>query len=341
MTVKVPYQKPNASPCRLAFVGEAPGDREVEQGKPLVGPSGKVFNALLKSAGIWREDCLVTNVFDEKAPDNDVTPWLKDQPRVDASLKRLAEELGAHKPTVVVPLGATALWALTGQTSINAFRGTVCQATRVVPGVKLVPTFHPAYILRQWKHYVIVVGDLVRAVSEAAKGPALSHPRRRILIDPSVADLKALRIKLLQPRPEADPLSVDIETGWGQITHVGMAWSQEEGLCIPFVDKRSPNRSYWSTLDEECEAWEIVRETLECADVPKVGQFFGGYDCMWLLSCMGIKVYNYRHDTRLLHHALYPELEKSLGFMGAAYGSQGAWKTLGRHSGVEVRKGDD
>src|SRR5690606_39465386 len=55
-----------------------------------------------------------------------------------------------------------------------------------------------------------------------------------------------------------------------------------------------------------------------------------GYDFLWLLQKYGIKPYRMEHDTRLMHHARYPEMEKSLEFMGASYTNQGAWKQMGR-----------
>src|SRR5262249_43800881 len=135
----VPPQTPSTPPpISIAFVAEAPSDEELERGVPLVGPAGRHFNALLKSAGIRRDRCLVTNVFDEKLPGNDVAAWtvpLKEAralgctdvppigksgflaPRHRWHLDRLAQELAQWKPHVIVPLGGTALWAFTGNAS--------------------------------------------------------------------------------------------------------------------------------------------------------------------------------------------------------------------------------
>ncbi len=333
--MRVTYEAPRGGKCSLAFVGEAPGEDEVLAGRPFVGPSGQTFNAMLRTAGIDRSECLVTNVFEEKAEKNDVSPWLKDPTRLGAARLRLAEELSRFQPTVVVPLGSSALYALTGYEAISSYRGNVLQATQIGHPWKLVPTLHPAFVLRMWKSYTVVVGDLLRAQREVAKGPKLIWPTRRLHLNPDLADLETLAPALLS----SDLMSLDIETGWGQITHIGLGWNQENALVVPFFSVNKTDGNYWPTLKQEVAAWLWVKRMVE-SKVPKLGQNFGAYDAMWLLAKKGIKVRNLLHDTRLLHHALYPELEKSLAFMGAAYSEQGAWKLLGRRH-EEVGKQDD
>jgi len=135
-----------------------------------------------------------------------------------------------------------------------------------------------------------------------------------------------LEIKDYVPRLLAsDLLSVDIETAKGQITCIGFASDAEHAICIPFADDRKASKRYWSTAAKEIEAWQIVQQILE-SDTPKLGQNYAGYDAYWLLKLMGIRTMNLKHDTRLMHHALYPELPKDLGFMGATYTRQGPWK---------------
>jgi uracil-DNA glycosylase family 4 len=301
---------------------------------PFIGPSGKVFDALLRTAELNREDHFVTNVFDTQCEDNDCSAWMRG-PEADRALARLAGELEAVRPNVVVPLGGTALWALTGSAAIGQARGAVQTATRTLPGAKLVPTYHPALVMRQWQHFHVVVGDLLRAAREADIGPAIAWPKRRILIEPTLTDLAVYDDQIMN---YADLLSADIETGWGQITCIGFAPSVEESIVVPFVDLRKPNRSYWPTAAAEAEAWNYVRRWLE-SPAPKLGQNYGAYDAYWLLEKRGIRTRNLLHDTRLLHHALYPELEKSLAFMGNSYANQGAWKTM--RSDAKTEKRDD
>lgn len=322
----VPPQRPKTVPCQIAFVGEAPGSEEMAEGVPLVGPSGRVFNALLRSANIDRAACLVTNVFDVQAPRNDVDPWLRDPAIFNPALTRLEAEIAAAQPTVIVPMGGAALWAFLGDTGIMDYRGAVTRSRVVARGKKIVPTLHPAFVMRQWKFYPVVVGDLVRVQREVERGQAIILPKRRLYIEPSVEDVIDFCGRCTTS--VEGPVSVDIETGWGQITSFGLAPTQEEGMCIPFVDLRQPDKSYWRTEEEEFLAWKAIGRFL-ASPVPKLGQNYGGYDAYWLLARMGMRTMNFREDTRLLHHALYPELPKDLGFLGAAYTEQGAWKMMG------------
>ena len=356
----VPCDLPAETPCRLAFLGEAPADDELNPPRgprrPLIGPSGRVFNAMLRTANIERTDCWVGNVFSEQLPGNNVGAWCSgmeerkgwtgyDLPPVGREgflrpehvwhLERLAEELREAKPTVIVPLGGTALWALTGGAAIGQSRGCTQVATRLVPGVKLLPSYHPAFVIKVWKWFSVGVGDFEKALAEA-EFPEVRHRARRLLLEPTLRDLWQYKADVLD---KADYLSGDIETGWGQITCVGWGPGPEEALCCPFVDLRRVDKNYWRTQAEEMEAWRWVQEVCE-GPVPKLGQNFT-YDVFWLLDRMRIKMVNYKHDTRLLHHALFPELPKDLGFMAARYDNVGPWKLMRSHGKGGTEKRDD
>ncbi len=356
----VPPQLSRTRPCKLAFLAEAPSDEEVSPSRgtpaPLIGPAGRVFNAMLRTAGIDRADCWVGNVFSEKLPSNSVGEWCsglearkdwKDYglpsigregyllPEHQWHLARLQEELEAAAPTVIVPLGGTALWALTGNTSIGAVRGCTQAATLLMPGTKLLPSYHPAYVIKDWRWFTIGVGDFEKALAEAAF-PEVKHRSRRLLLCPTLSDLWQYKGDVLD---KAEVLSGDIETGWGQVTCIGWGPGPEEAICCPFVDLRRPDRNYWRSAADEMEAWRWVAEVCD-SPIPKVGQNFT-YDVFWLLDRMKIKMRNYLHDTRLLHHALYPELPKDLGFMGARYESVAPWKTMKSHGKGGTEKRDD
>lgn len=361
----VPCDSPAASPCKLAFVGEAPGDDEVNpirgERRPLIGPSGHVFNAMLRASNLDRSEHWIGNVFDEQLPNNHVGNWCSGQadrrawpsyalaplgrdgylrPEHTWHLARLREELEAAQPTVVVPMGGTALWAFTGSAEIGRNRGHTQEARFILPGVKLLPVYHPAFVIKQWKWFTVGVGDFMKAAREA-EFPEVKHRARRLFLEPTLDDLWDYATeKLNEDRLlEEGYLSIDIETGWGQITCFGVGPSPGEAICCPFVDLRRANRSYWRTPEEELKAWDWVRAVCETT-IPKLGQNFT-YDTFWLLDHMGVKMRNYRHDTRLLHHALFPELPKDLGFMAARYESVGPWKTMRRAGVGGTEKRDD
>lgn len=337
--MSVPAQFARHNPPRIAFVGEAPGETEVERGIPLVGASGRIFNSMLRTANLDRSEFHITNVFDEKLPDNNVKNWCSNEksdlppigpagylrPEYHYHLLRLADELRDVKPSVIVPLGGTALWAFSGGVDITNQRGTIQVATRVSPGVKIIPTFHPMFVMRQWKFFSVVTGDFIRAYNQSAFRE-IRLPHRELLIEPTIQEIRDYLPRLLS----SDLLAVDIETGWGMVTNIGFAPDKEHAINIPFVDVRRANKSYFSITDE-IEAWKLIKEVME-SEVPKLGQNFGGYDAYWFIDNMGIAPRNFLHDTRLIHHNLYPELPKDLEFMGASYTEQGAWKSWGRKS---------
>ena len=354
--IHVPAQKPNGLTCKIAFLGEAPGTEELEKGQPFVGPAGKVFNSMLRTAELDRAEFWVGNVFDHKIPENNLENWCVSKqeaeekgwpltyaipflgilrPEYHGNLDRLAVEIAAFRPHVIVPMGSTALWALTGETDIGVHRGCVLLSSKLVPGVKLLPTFHPAYVMRQWKFFSVVVGDFIKAAVEG-ETRELVLPSKEFIIEPTLGEVMQFFPRCFK----SDLLSVDIETGWGQITCIGFAPNANEAICIPFVDLRKPGKSYWPP-DIETIVWATVRRLLE-SNVPKLGQNFAAYDAFWLLNKYGIRVMNLLHDTRLLHHALYPELPKSLAFMAGSYTRQGVWKNMsGGYGKHREKKRDD
>lgn len=318
---------------KIAFVAEAPGEEEVIRGRPLVGPSGRVFDAALRTAGIDRAQCFVGNVFSQKAPDNDETIFTSNKALCQREFARLSEELTCYQPDVIVPLGETALWAFTGHRRIDSFRGAVQSAATILPRAKLLPTYHPARVIRQWKLFAVMNGDFVKASEEAAKGPKIIYPKATILLEPGIEDVE----EFLGLNCATSPLtSVDIETGWGQITCVGFAPSESLAMCIPFVDMRRPTRSYWADPQHEVRAILAIKQFMENPACAKLGQNFG-YDAMWLWKVWHIASFGYREDTRLQHHALYPELEKSLAFMAGSYTGVGAFKHWGGSYSEEKR----
>lgn len=279
----------------------------------------------LRAANLTRAEYHITNLFDEQAEENNVAPWLQDQGRLDAARERLASEFAVTRPNLIVPLGGSALFGFTGYKNITTFRGAVTAAEFIVPGAKLLPTYHPASVFKQWKMLTIVIGDLLKAAREADRGPKIIYPHRQLIVEPTIDEVEAFVPECLA----SDLLSVDIETGWGGITCIGFAPTHERAMCIPFVDKRKANRNYWPTSELEFRAWRATQTILE-SPVPKLGQNYV-YDFIWLYEEAGIGTRNYRDDTRLMSHALYPELPKDLATLAGSYTQVGAWKQYGGH----------
>jgi uracil-DNA glycosylase len=362
MTVP-PYIPGHCHPAIL-FIGQAPASEEVRKGEPFVGPAGQEFNRLLRTAGLVRMDHAITNVFDEQLPkagmdgvtittkelrerkkaekedaeakrffDGQLLYALYDLPPIKRGrylrpkwanhLGRLACEIEEIAPTLIVPMGDEALWAVTGNFGITAHRGSVgmTSAPWLRGSYKILPTYHPSYILRNYRARIAVISDLMKAKREM-EYPEVQLPKRELWLEPSLDDIKAFKRRYLD---DAEIISVDIETAKGQITCIAFAPSNTLALCVPFSDFGG-KWNYWESLEEEQEAWRLVRDIL-ALPVPKLLQN-GPYDAQWLWVKMRVPVVNYLHDTRLLHHALYPELPKDLRTMGSIYENEGAWKQM-------------
>lgn len=335
-------------PAKIAIVGEALGQQEEILGQPFVGGSGQELTRMLAEAGIERKTCYLTNVFHTRPPDNKLDNWCGKKAEVKGTaveaweplargkylrpehafpqgldapsiLDRLEAELRAVQPNVVIALGNTACWALASQTAITKIRGTVVESM-LIPDLKVLPTYHPAAILRKWDWRATSVADLMKAGRESAF-PEIVRPKREVWIDPTLEDLERWEAELHR----APMLAFDIETGHGLITEIGFAPSESLAYVIPFVDQRQPGYSYWPDEAAELMAWQVVQRLL-ASPATKLAQN-GLYDVQYLWRA-GCPILNYNEDTMILHHALQPEMEKSLGFLGSVYCDDAAWKLL-------------
>ena len=127
--------------AKLMFIGEAPGRDEDLQGKPFVGAAGQLLTKMIEAMGMKREDVYICNILKDRPPGNR-TPLPEE---VEACLPFLQEQIAIVQPRVICTLGAVATKALLGPyVSITKVRGEV----RDCQGIPLVPTFHPAYLLR-------------------------------------------------------------------------------------------------------------------------------------------------------------------------------------------------
>ncbi len=129
---------PNAD---LMFVGEAPGADEDIQGEPFVGRAGQLLTKIIAAIGLTREQVYIANVIKCRPPGNRNPEW----DEVAECEPFLFRQIDIIKPKVIVALGKFAAQALLGtQDPISRLRGRIFDYR----GAKLIPTFHPAYLLR-------------------------------------------------------------------------------------------------------------------------------------------------------------------------------------------------
>ena len=133
----------------LLFIGEAPGAEEDKTGRPFVGRAGKKLNEIIGAMGLERSDIYITNVVKIRPPENR-TPT---QSEVDASSAFLAMQIAILEPKVIVTLGAPAAkLVLNTRTAISQLRGvwSTYEDESLGLSIPVMPTFHPAYLLRQY-----------------------------------------------------------------------------------------------------------------------------------------------------------------------------------------------
>jgi len=130
---------PNA---KLMFVGEGPGANEDIQGKPFVGKSGELLSKMIENVlELKREDVYIANIVKCRPPNNR-TPH---EEEAHTCLPYLQKQIELIKPSIVVTLGATAYKYLTNDnTPITKIRGVLSNQKNY----KLIPTYHPSYLLR-------------------------------------------------------------------------------------------------------------------------------------------------------------------------------------------------
>ncbi|MFN3598390.1 MAG: uracil-DNA glycosylase family protein [Aquificaceae bacterium] len=128
----------------VIFVGEAPGEEEDQQNRPFVGRAGRYLNQKLEEIGLKRESIYITNVVKSRPPGNR-KPTLKE---MQSCLQYLRKEIEIIKPKLIVCLGSTALEGILGKSlPITKHRGQVFDYP-FDRDIKVLLTYHPAYILR-------------------------------------------------------------------------------------------------------------------------------------------------------------------------------------------------
>jgi uracil-DNA glycosylase family 4 len=152
----------------LVFVGEAPGADEDAQGEPFVGKAGQLLTKMIEAMGYARGDVYICNVLKCRPPGN----RNPEPDEVAACEPFLKKQLGAIRPRMIVALGKFAVQCLLRDDSpISRLRGNF----RTYEGIPLMPTFHPAYLLRDPSKKKLAWDDL-KAVNAALARVGISPP---------------------------------------------------------------------------------------------------------------------------------------------------------------------
>jgi uracil-DNA glycosylase len=161
--------------AELMFVGEAPGADEDIQAEPFVGKAGQLLTKIIETMGLKRESVYIANIL-KCRPDTPGQAYGNRKPtpeEMETCIPFLHEQIDLIKPKVLVALGGTAVEGLLHASGINKLRGN----WHTYRGTPLMPTFHPAYLLRTpgdkrkvWEDMLKVMEKLELPISEKQKG---------------------------------------------------------------------------------------------------------------------------------------------------------------------------
>jgi DNA polymerase len=154
--------------ARLMFVGEGPGADEDAQGVPFVGRAGQLLNNMITAMGLKREQVYIANVVKCRPPQNRVP----EPEEAHTCMQFLYQQIEVVRPEVLVALGSTAAtYLLAAKASLSALRGRIHNYR----GMKLIVTYHPAFLLRDPRQKKEAWRDLQLAMAELGlKSPARS-----------------------------------------------------------------------------------------------------------------------------------------------------------------------
>lgn len=246
----------------IAFVAEAPGETEVEQGIPLVGKSGSFLRKVISDLGIDEDKCWFTNVCLCR-PDNNSPPNTE---MVKACFNRLTAELATVRPKLVVTLGATATKHLARhRLSITRSHGMYQEIELRPKGLEpfevgIVPTYHPSYILRTGGLYkeTEAFRDFVEELEYAksilnGQPPIIQPPYENYVFVRDQSGFEAFCSAL----SKQVMCAVDLETD-------KLDWFTAQILCCGFSWKRGESTVVdWSLLEQNLENTKLLNDALK------------------------------------------------------------------------------
>ena len=309
----------------IAIIAEAPGEREVAIGLPLVGGSGQLLWTILRTIDISRSGCYVTNVVKKQLALSTKTDARNpiSKPELEHWEGLLDWELD-HLPNLkyILALGNFALHALTGDSGITKWRGSVfdCKVGRQQRVVKVICTNNPAHILRSLSLEPMYKFDIAK-LKRVMDGKFQRHNIRGT-INPSYQ----CAIEYLDGLERDNrPIAFDIEIIANETACIGFANNATTGMCINFRDGNSNRYS----VAEELLLRERIQQLFRNPENKFIAQN-ASFDCGWLWYKDRIHVPKVWFDTLLAHHTLYPRMPHNLGYLTAQYTDHPYYKDEGK-----------
>lgn len=302
------------SDARLMFVGRDPGRQEDKRGKVFIGQSGELLDEILSSLGVSREDVYVTNSVKCGTPGKNVDPG---KAEIKICRAYLEEEIRTVKPNVIVTLGNTAMEAVLGHSGIKNFYNRVFYSDEF--DAKIIPTFHPAFVLRNPDQRKHLEQGVAIAISESESKELLgsSASKTKFTVAKTVEDVNLLFDKL----EKVEAFAFDTETSQ-------LSFINTDILCIQFSwEKGSAVVVPWVICEKSSELLQRLNYIMCLPNVIKIAHNIK-FDIEQLLA-KGIKTEKPFMDICVAHGLVDDNAKHDLGTMSLRYTNLGNyWQEL-------------
>lgn len=316
------------SDSKMFFLGEAPGEVEEQTGLPFqnMHGAGKTFNLILSQNGINRRDVRIRNVALIRPHANNMSHFFYDskctipKPELVEWVELLRLELEENRPNVVVAMGAYALWALTGMKKISEARGYVVPST-LVPGLKVVPTYHPQAVNYDWKLFPISIFDIRKALHHS-EFPEIPQDKTRY-VAPAPFDVFMDYLETIRSGKKRFAFDIEAHIGTAYPYLLGVADSASFGMSFYLMKNNQ------SVIDsrQEAQLWyKLAQVAKECESI----MHNASYDKAVMWHHHGVLFENLYMDTLIAAHVLWAEFPRDLGFLGSLVLDVQMWKYMSK-----------
>lgn len=309
----------------IMLVGDYATEEDFANEKALTGYQEQVLKSMFREHNFHLEETYRTLYIKDRLTYYGRAKKKRDEALKEAFKKHNYNELLLHeivtlKPFVIVPLGNLSLKFLTGEKSVERFRGSVLPPApdlklSIDHPIRVIPTLSPQVLNQDWTARVYCSLDIQKVIANKQNWTEIKQ-RELIWICKTAQELRNYFNRIRS----CDFVTCDIETYCGIPTCIGFSHDGYEGVCVPLLD---------NSIDyaNRILIWQLVSRFLASA-VPKVNQNIK-YD-QTILERFSFQVNNIIFDTQIASGLIYPELPKNLGFLTSIYTEMPYFKDEGK-----------
>lgn len=327
------------SPCDIMIIGEAPGYKEDETGKPFQGKAGKILDQILEECDVNRRNLYISNAVKCRPPQNS-TPKKKE---IGACSKWLMEEIDKVKPKFILLLGNTAATSVLGNTYPKIKMGEIRGRFFEVGGINIFATYHPSVAVRGISKYTTTMTSDIKRFFQVAKGGKVPKEEG---INLTIVNSTEAFDEFMDRLEKEKIVSFDIEsTGLNprlqKVVCLGFGLEDEQ-VVIPLNHKKGWLYGQPEAQKEFC---QVIEEVLEGVTLVAHN---GKFDSGWMKVKYGVD-FSIDHDTMLMSHLLDENTGNGLKYLAEKeFGAQNYdisleektgtvnLETLAKYNGLDV-----